>query len=65
MSKTSAQPLIHHLSSVAALVPAPTRAIYGATKAAGLNVLMAAKMECSGKGVRFLGKSYEQTHTRR
>lgn len=36
LQSTSRTPLIHHLSSVAAIVPAPTRCLYAATKAAGL-----------------------------
>lgn len=36
LHSTSRSPLVHHLSSVAGIVPAPTRCLYAATKAAGL-----------------------------
>ena len=62
LSSTSASPLIHHLSSVAALVPAPTRMLYSATKTAGLAAFKTCAVECernggTGSGVRFLGQS--------
>ena len=50
----SRSPVLHHLSSVAATVPAPKRAIYSATKAAGLMAVEACRVECEGSGVRFL-----------
>ncbi|KAJ9124332.1 hypothetical protein QFC22_001132 [Naganishia vaughanmartiniae] len=56
LSSTSSSPLIHHLSSVAGLVPAPTRALYAATKAGGLACFRSAAVENGGgrSGVRFL-----------
>ncbi|KAJ9103594.1 hypothetical protein QFC20_004750 [Naganishia adeliensis] len=45
LSSTSESPLIHHLSSVAALIPAPTLALYAATKAGGL----ACFLECGSR----------------
>ncbi|KAJ9112402.1 hypothetical protein QFC20_002189 [Naganishia adeliensis] len=56
LSSTSESPLIHHLSSVAGLVPAPTRALYAATKAGGLACFRSAAVENGGgrSGVRFL-----------
>ncbi|KAG7562437.1 hypothetical protein FFLO_02111 [Filobasidium floriforme] len=59
LSSTSPSPLIHHLSSVAALVPAPTRMLYSATKTAGLAAFKTCAVECArdggkGSGVRFL-----------
>lgn len=56
LSSTSPSPLIHHLSSVAGLVPAPTRALYAATKAGGLACFRSAAVENGGgrSGVRFL-----------
>ncbi|KAI5449911.1 hypothetical protein NCC49_003920 [Naganishia albida] len=56
LSSTSKSPLIHHLSSVAGLVPAPTRALYAATKAGGLACFRSAAVENGGgrSGVRFL-----------
>ena len=50
----SRSPVLHHLSSVAATVPAPKRAIYSATKAGGLMAVEACRVECEGSGVRFL-----------
>ena len=57
MAASSASPVVHHLSSVAATVPAPHRAIYAATKAAGLHVFDACRVECEGCGVRFFSES--------
>jgi NAD(P)-dependent dehydrogenase (short-subunit alcohol dehydrogenase family) len=45
---------VHHLSSVAAVIPAPRRTIYAATKAAGLMAFETCRVECEGLGVRFL-----------
>ncbi len=45
LSSTSASPLIHHLSSLAALIPAPTRVLYSATKAGGLALFRTAGWE--------------------
>jgi NAD(P)-dependent dehydrogenase (short-subunit alcohol dehydrogenase family) len=44
---------VHHLSSVAAIIAAPSRAIYSATKAAAYMAVEAARVECEGMGVRF------------
>ncbi|WVQ81303.1 hypothetical protein IAT38_003426 [Cryptococcus sp. DSM 104549] len=53
LASTSKSPALHHLSSVAATVPAPHRTIYAATKAAGLHALESCRVECEGCGVRF------------
>lgn len=45
LRRTSPAPLIHHLSSLAAVFPAPTRALYSATKAGGLAVFRTAAWE--------------------
>lgn len=49
----SPSPVLHHLSSVAATVPAPRRTIYAASKAAGLMAVESCRVECEGSGVRF------------
>ncbi|KAK8844028.1 hypothetical protein IAR55_006822 [Kwoniella newhampshirensis] len=53
LASTSVSPALHHLSSVAATVPAPHRVIYAATKAAGLQAIESCRVECEGCGVRF------------
>ncbi|WVQ73780.1 hypothetical protein IAR50_003360 [Cryptococcus sp. DSM 104548] len=53
LASTSKSPALHHLSSVAATVPAPHRVIYAATKAAALQAVESARVECEGCGVRF------------
>ncbi|OCF32452.1 hypothetical protein I316_05878 [Kwoniella heveanensis BCC8398] len=53
LASTSRSPAVHHLSSVAATVPAPHRVIYAATKAAGLAAVESCRVECEGCGVRF------------
>ncbi|WWC63790.1 uncharacterized protein I303_106395 [Kwoniella dejecticola CBS 10117] len=53
LASTSKSPALHHLSSVAATVPAPHRVIYAATKAAGLMAVESCRVECEGSGVRF------------
>ncbi|WWD21317.1 hypothetical protein CI109_105801 [Kwoniella shandongensis] len=53
LASTSVSPALHHLSSVAATVPAPHRVIYAATKAAGLQAVESCRVECEGCGVRF------------
>ena len=50
----SRSPVLHHLSSVAATIPAPRRTIYAATKAAGLHAVESCRVECEASGVRFL-----------
>ena len=54
LARSSRMPVLHHLSSVAATVPAPRRNIYSATKAAGLMAVESCRVECEGSGVRFL-----------
>lgn len=49
----SKSPVLHHLSSVAATIPAPRRTIYAATKAAALMAVESCRVECEGIGVRF------------
>lgn len=44
---------MHHLSSVAAAIAAPSRCLYSATKSAALVAVEAARAECEGLGVRF------------
>lgn len=66
MSSTSKSPLIHHMSTVAALLTAPTRMLYSSSKTGGLAAFKIFAAECArrngGSGVRFLGgfaqKSY-------
>ncbi|ODN80963.1 hypothetical protein L202_03075 [Cryptococcus amylolentus CBS 6039] len=53
LASSSKSPVLHHLSSVAATVPAPHRVIYAATKAAALQAVESARVECEGCGVRF------------
>ncbi|WVR08858.1 hypothetical protein IAU60_005917 [Kwoniella sp. DSM 27419] len=53
LASTSSSPAVHHLSSVAATIPAPHRVIYAATKAAGLMAVESCRVECEGCGVRF------------
>ncbi|WVW79600.1 hypothetical protein I302_101569 [Kwoniella bestiolae CBS 10118] len=53
LASTSKSPALHHLSSVAATVPAPHRVIYAATKSAGLMAVESCRVECEGCGVRF------------
>ncbi|WVQ92996.1 hypothetical protein IAU59_000059 [Kwoniella sp. CBS 9459] len=53
LASTSRSPAVHHLSSVAATVPAPHRVIYAATKAAALAAVESCRVECEGCGVRF------------
>ncbi|WWC90981.1 uncharacterized protein L201_005920 [Kwoniella dendrophila CBS 6074] len=54
LASSSKSPALHHLSSVAATVPAPHRVIYAATKSAGLMAIESCRVECEGCGVRFL-----------
>jgi NADP-dependent 3-hydroxy acid dehydrogenase YdfG len=56
LASTSNAPVLHHLSSVAATVPAPSRTIYAATKAAALMAVESCRVECEGCGVRFFCK---------
>ncbi|ORY33048.1 hypothetical protein BCR39DRAFT_520919 [Naematelia encephala] len=53
LASSSISPALHHLSSVAADVPAPVRTIYSATKAAALMAVESCRVECEGCGVRF------------
>jgi hypothetical protein len=53
LASTSKSPVLHHLSSVAATIPAPCRAIYSATKAAAFMAVESCRVECEGSGVRF------------
>ncbi|OXG18344.1 hypothetical protein C361_04467 [Cryptococcus neoformans Tu259-1] len=53
LASSSRSPALHHLSSVAATVPAPHRVIYAATKSAGLMAVESCRVECEGCGVRF------------
>ncbi|WRT69298.1 uncharacterized protein IL334_006282 [Kwoniella shivajii] len=53
LASTSKSPALHHLSSVAATVPAPHRVIYASSKAAGLMAVESCRVECEGCGVRF------------
>lgn len=53
LASTSRSPVLHHLSSVAATIPAPCRAIYSATKAAAFMAVESCRVECEGSGVRF------------
>ncbi|KAK4687314.1 hypothetical protein P7C73_g2798, partial [Tremellales sp. Uapishka_1] len=53
LATTSAAPALHHLSSVAATVPAPCRTIYASSKAAALMAVESCRVECEGCGVRF------------
>ena len=53
LASTSRSPAVHHLSSVGALIPAPRRTIYAASKAAGLMAVESCRVECEGSGVRF------------
>ncbi|KAI9636856.1 uncharacterized protein MKK02DRAFT_33954 [Dioszegia hungarica] len=53
LASSSRSPALHHLSSVAATIPAPCRAIYSATKAAGLMAMESCRVECEGSGIRF------------
>ncbi|KAL7421098.1 hypothetical protein Q5752_003982 [Cryptotrichosporon argae] len=53
LASASPSPAVHHLSSVAATIPAPRRALYSATKAAALMAVEACRVECAGAGVRF------------
>lgn len=57
LASTSKSPVLHHLSSVAATIPAPCRAIYSATKAAAFMAVESCRVECEGSGVRFFCKS--------
>jgi NAD(P)-dependent dehydrogenase (short-subunit alcohol dehydrogenase family) len=56
LASTSKSPVLHHLSSVAATIAAPTRAIYSATKAAAFMAVESCRVECEGSGVRFFCK---------
>lgn len=49
--------MLHHLSSVAATIPAPCRTIYSATKAAAFMAVESCRVECEGCGVRFFSKN--------
>ncbi|RSH95143.1 hypothetical protein EHS25_000229 [Saitozyma podzolica] len=53
LANSSRSPAVHHLSSVAATIPAPCRAIYSATKAAAFMAFESCRVECEGSGVRF------------
>lgn len=53
LASTSPSPAVHHLSSVAAAIAAPSRCLYSATKAAAYMAVESARVECEGMGVRF------------
>lgn len=53
LASTSKAPVLHHLSSVGAKIPAPTRLMYSATKGAALMAVETCRVECEGTGVRF------------
>lgn len=53
LASSSVSPALHHLSSVAASMPVPSRAIYSATKSAGLMAMESCRAECEGSGIRF------------
>lgn len=56
LASSSKSPALHHLSSVAATIAAPSRCLYSATKAAALMAVESARVECEGAGVRFFCK---------
>jgi NAD(P)-dependent dehydrogenase (short-subunit alcohol dehydrogenase family) len=53
LASSSKSPALHHLSSVAAAIAAPSRCLYSATKSAALMAVESARVECEGAGVRF------------
>lgn len=61
LAVSSASPVVHHLSSVAATIAAPSRCLYSATKAAALMAVESARVECEGAGVRFFCKTPPDT----
>lgn len=56
LASSSKSPALHHLSSVAATIAAPSRCLYSATKAAAYMAVESARVECEGAGVRFFCK---------